>query len=225
MLQHALSIVIVFTALFGSARASAQDTYVVHGTQIIDHHEHGRDPHGHHHDPHGYQHDHHHHHLEVERASPFRYGYQGFFSGALAGVSVGYLFARPHGIGSDDWRPLVLGAGIGALSGAAFGFSLGLLDDSGRYVARDMSVGVGFGGLLGATAGGLAAVASSEPEHILFGAAIGSLAGLGLGIVAGFIEGQVHSDDRQRRPSARLRVSPSSIAVAGTWLPAVAGRF
>ena len=42
-------------------------------------------------------------------------------TGALVGVSGGYLAARSHGWESDDWRPRVLGAGIGALSGVSDG--------------------------------------------------------------------------------------------------------
>ena len=93
--------------------------------------------------------------------------YQGLLVGGMAGVATGYLFARRGGWNSsEDWKPLVYGAGIGALGGAAIGLTLGIVDLSQRkpgrngYVMRDGLYGAGLGAVLGGIAGSLAAISS-----------------------------------------------------------------
>lgn len=171
--------------------------------------------------------------------SIFESGYQGLLAGTVIGLGGGYLAARRDGFERSDWRALGLGMGIGALSGAALGITLGIADRSGapggRYVARDLSLGAGFGAVIGTISGGIAALAQDKPERVLFGASIGVLAGAGVGIITGIIEGQ---SKRQRNVAAittsRLTVQPSLAvtsvgdrlhAKATTLLPGVSGRF
>jgi hypothetical protein len=128
--------------------------------------------------------------------SVFTYGYRGLTVGALGGLSGGYLVARHDGFQGRDWRPLVLGAGIGALSGAALGLGLGfadLADDRpgmGNIALRDMAYGGGFGAIVGLIVGGLVVIKTHDAEHVPFGAAVGALSGIGIGLVVGLIEGR-----------------------------------
>jgi hypothetical protein len=114
--------------------------------------------------------------------------------GLSAGLAGGYLVARENGFHSSDWRPLVAGAGIGALAGGALGFTLGMIDNNSRtpgrgyLVMRGMSYGGGFGMVAGAIIGGLTALETDKPEHILLGAAIGTLSGTALGLILGSVE-------------------------------------
>jgi hypothetical protein len=167
--------------------------------------------------------------------SVFSYGYRGLSIGALGGLSGGYLVARRDGFARQDWRPLVLGVGIGALSGAALGLLLGfsdLADDRpgmGNIVLRDMDYGGGFGALVGLIAGGLAVIKTHEPEHIAFGAALGALSGIGVGLVVGLIEGRRIVDSPQHRYSGKA-FAPSLFAVEDAaertvWSAGATGRF
>jgi hypothetical protein len=126
--------------------------------------------------------------------SPFEMGMRGFGTGLAAGLAGGYLFAREDGFTSRDWRPVVAGAGVGALAGGVVGFTLGMVDNNstnpgrGFLVMRGMAYGGAFGAVAGGIAGGLAALSTDKPEHILFGAAIGTLSGTVLGLVLGSFE-------------------------------------
>jgi hypothetical protein len=160
---------------------------------------------------------------EAQPPTVFDGAYQGLLVGGLAGLSVGYLFARQNGLHSSDWKPLVYGAGIGVLTGSVLGLTLGIVDVSqsrpGRngYVMRDGLYGAGLGAVLGGIAGGLAAISSKKGEHILLGGSVGVLAGTCLGMGVGFIEGY-------RKYSAT--VAPVQQADGSvTFVPAVAGRF
>lgn len=150
--------------------------------------------------------------------------YQGLLVGATAGVATGYLFARRGGWkSSDDWKPLVYGAGIGALSGAAIGLTLGIVDMAQRnpgrngYVMRDGLYGAGLGAVLGGIAGGLAAISSKKGEHVLLGGSIGVLAGTCLGMGMGFVEGYRKFSPRV----SAVEQADGSLA----FLPALAGQF
>jgi hypothetical protein len=150
--------------------------------------------------------------------------YQGLLVGGMAGVATGYLFARRGGWNSsNDWKPLVYGAGIGALSGAAIGLTLGIVDMSQRkpgrngYVMRDGLYGAGLGAVLGGIAGGLAAISSKKGEHVLLGASIGVLSGTCLGMGVGFAEGY-------RKYSAQISAAQQANGSVA-FLPAVAGKF
>ncbi len=161
---------------------------------------------------------------DMQPPTVFDGAYQGLLVGGLAGLSVGYLFARQNGWhSSSDWKPLVYGAGIGALTGSVLGLTLGIVDVSqgkpGRngYVMRDGLYGAGLGAVLGGIAGGLAAISSKKGEHILLGGSIGVLSGACLGMGVGFVEGY-------RKYSAA--VAPVQQADGSvTFVPAVAGRF
>lgn len=167
--------------------------------------------------------------------SVFSYGVDGFWTGALVGVSGGYLAARSHGFESDDWRPLVLGAGIGALSGAAVGITLGfadLADDRpgmGSLILRDMGYGGSFGLLIGAVTGALVMIRTDEPEHIGLGAAIGALSGAGAGLIIGAIEGRrIVNSPAHRYPGMRLGPSMAMVRDAQGGLvaaPTLRGAF
>lgn len=174
-----------------------------------------------------------------ERApSVFTYAWRGFTLGAVDGLAVGYIIARDDGYGPGDWKYLAYGAGIGALAGSGVGFTLGFMDladnrpGTASIVLRDMVYGMGFGIAAGALTGALFMIDSEEPEHILFGASVGAVAGTGLGMVVGFIEGPaITGSPRHRRGSLtplQLRPSVGMVQDSGRnaiLVPGLSGRF
>jgi hypothetical protein len=167
--------------------------------------------------------------------SVFTYGYRGLTVGAIGGLSGGYLVARHDGFQGRDWRPLVLGAGIGALSGAALGLGLGFLDladdrpGMGNIALRDMAYGGGFGAVVGLIVGGLVVIKTRDAEHIPFGAAVGALSGIGVGLIVGLIEGRRIVNSPQHRYSGK-GIAPALFAVEDVrerlaWSAGARGRF
>ena len=174
----------------------------------------------------------------VERAEPpsvFTYAGRGFLVGGMVGVAGGYLAARRDGWESNDWQPLAYGMGIGALTGGALGLTLGILDTSrntpgyGALILRDTVYGAGFGAVAGGIVGGLTAISSSEPEHILLGASVGTLVGAVAGIVLGIVEGNRALDRSgyNRRADGFGFTLASAVSADGSaaWLPTFAGRY
>lgn len=161
-----------------------------------------------------------------------RYGLDGLGLGAYLGLSTGYLVARSDDWTRSDWRVLGLGAGIGALAGAGVGVTLGVVDSSrtgepiGKLVLSNMGSGATFGTVLGAVAGGVSWLSGNEPEHILYGAAIGTLAGAGVGLVFAIIEANRRPSMAARRPTVMLTLGAASHA-EGTMslLPTLVGRY
>ena len=146
------------------------------------------------------------------------YGLSGFWLGAEDGLAAGYLSTGSH-FEDHEWRNLVVGAGIGALVGAGSGLLLGDVDASsetrpgiGWYVLRDGGYGATLGALVGLAVGAIILAGSGEPKILLVGASIGTLAGTGLGLVLGAVEGA-----GARR---RSRAAGSSLRLAFTVLPA-----
>jgi hypothetical protein len=141
--------------------------------------------------------------------SVFTYGWRGLAIGGLAGLSLGYIIARDDGFKGDDWKPVVYGLGVGALMGGATGLTLGFIDldddrpGMGNIALRDMLYGALFGMAAGAIVGALVLIESAEPEHILFGAAVGTLSGTLVGLVIGIIEGRRIVDSPQHRYPGR----------------------
>lgn len=171
----------------------------------------------------------------AEESSPsfFDYGYKGLGLGLGVGLAAGYLVARDDGWEKSDWKPLVYGGGIGALAGAGIGLTLGALDltrsrpnRKAHYVLRDMGLGASFGFTVGAIAGGLAAISTEKVEHVLFGGAIGVLAGTGLGGILGFFDGP-------DKPEAAAGVQPLGITIVPVrasngrlaYLPSLSARY
>jgi len=154
--------------------------------------------------------------------SAFDIGIDGFGMGIFAGLAGGYLFAREGGLHASDWRPMVAGAGIGALAGGALGLTLGLTStdpaSQGRayLIMREMNRGGQFGLLAGAIVGGLVALGNDHPEHILLGAAIGTLSGTAAGLLVGSLE---------RNPWTAPRVGPVAMQVGVTPLQGVRGQL
>jgi hypothetical protein len=163
----------------------------------------------------------------------FTYVANGFLMGSMVGLSAGYLVARNNDFDDDYWHPLVYGTGIGALSGGALGLTLGIVDMAretpgfGAYILRDTMYGAGFGAVGGAIVGGMVALSSKKGEHVLLGAAIGTLAGTGMGVALGIVEGN-RAGSRGRRSAL-----PFTLALGATegadgapvWLPTLAGRY
>jgi hypothetical protein len=141
--------------------------------------------------------------------SVFTYGWRGLLIGGLAGLSLGYIIARDDGFESDDWEPVVYGLGIGALTGVGVGMTLGFIDldddrpGMGNIALRDMMYGAILGMAVGGIVGGLVVISSEDPEHILFGAALGTLTGTLAGLVVGIIEGRRIVDSPQHRYPGR----------------------
>jgi hypothetical protein len=164
--------------------------------------------------------------------SAFETGMNGFGMGIFAGLAGGYLVARENGLHTDDWRPLVAGAGIGALAGGALGLTFGLIDNNassqGRafLVMRGMNRGGEFGLVAGAIIGGLAALKTDHPENILYGAAIGTLAGTALGLVVGSVERNPWTAPTGRPLAFNLGVAPCQTARGDlSWGPSLNGTF
>src|SRR3954468_14801829 len=136
---------------------------------------------------------------EPSPPSVFVYTSNGFVLGGMIGLSAGYLVARDNGFDDDDWRAVILGTGIGAVVGGTLGLTLGIVDMArqtpgyGGYVLRETMQGAGFGLIVGALVGGVAAASTKQKEHIAYGAALGTLAGTGLGVVLGVFEGDQKS--------------------------------
>jgi hypothetical protein len=141
--------------------------------------------------------------------SVFTYGWRGLLVGGLAGLSLGYIIARDDGFESDDWKPVVYGLGVGALSGGAIGLTLGFIDldddrpGMGNIALRDMLYGAIFGMAVGGIVGALAVISTEDAEHIVFGAALGTLSGTLVGLVIGIIEGRRIVDSPQHRYPGR----------------------
>ena len=163
----------------------------------------------------------------------FRYGVDGLALGAYLGLSTGYLVARSDGWTRSDWRTLGLGAGIGALAGAGVGVTLGFVDSArtqrpiGRVVIANVWGGTSFGTLLGAVAGMVSWLSKDDPEHILFGAAIGTLVGAGAGLGFAIIEANRRSD-RAISQASPIRVTVGAASQVGgslCLLPSLVGRY
>jgi hypothetical protein len=162
--------------------------------------------------------------------SPFESGMRGFGTGLAAGVAGGYLFARQDGFTSSDWRPIVAGAGVGAVAGGLTGFALGVVDSNsvipgrGFLVLRSTAYGGMFGAVTGGIIGGLAALSTDKPEHILLGAAIGTLSGTVVGVVLGAIEPNPWAPGG--RHGLSFGVSPYSTGNGSlAYGPTLSGRF
>jgi len=170
---------------------------------------------------------------ETDHRSVFAYTSNGIGIGALVGLSAGYLVARDPEFDNFRWQPLAMGAGIGAIAGGALGLTLGIVDMAsdappvGSYVLRDTALGAEFGTLIGLAGGAVAAASSGKKEHILFGAAIGTLAGSGLGVVLGAVS---VSRAPARGKHAALPFTLALGAAPGTdgapvWMPVLAGCY
>jgi hypothetical protein len=69
---------------------------------------------------------------------------------------------------------------------------------------RDTLYGTGLGALVGTVAGALVVIRTHELEHIPFGAAIGTVAGIAGGLIIGLIEGsRIVESPAHRYPGAR----------------------
>jgi hypothetical protein len=170
------------------------------------------------------------------RPSVFTYAGRGFLVGGMVGLAGGYLAARRDTWETSDWQPLAYGTGIGALTGGALGLTLGILDTSrntpgyGALILRDTVYGAGFGAVAGGIVGGLTAISSSEPEHILLGASVGTLVGAVAGIALGFVEGN-RALDRTGYNGRRAEGFGFTVATARTadggaaWMPTFLGRY
>jgi len=131
---------------------------------------------------------------DSEPPSMLEYGFKGFFTGAPIGLATGFL-ATGSDYESDEWRTLVLGAGVGALVGTGVGVTLGFVDLGGQppgtgwLVLRGIGLGATLGAVVGAAVGALMIISSDEPKTVLTGASWGALIGSGVGVAFGIVEG------------------------------------
>ena len=129
-----------------------------------------------------------------EQPGMLEYGFKGFVTGAPIGLATGFL-ATGEEYKSEEWRTLVIGAGVGALIGTGVGVTLGFVDletappGTGWLVLRGIGVGAFLGAAVGAAVGAIVLVKSEEPKDILTGASWGALIGSGVGIAFGLVEG------------------------------------
>ena len=130
----------------------------------------------------------------AEPPSMLEYGFKGFFTGAPIGLAAGFL-ATGSDYESEEWRTLVIGAGVGALVGTGVGVTMGFVDvgvtppGTGWLVLRGIGLGAALGSIVGAACGAILIVKSEEPKDILTGASWGALIGSGVGIAFGVVEG------------------------------------
>jgi hypothetical protein len=135
------------------------------------------------------------------------YGFKGFFTGAPIGLAVGFL-ATGSDYESDEWKTLVLGAGVGALVGTGVGVTLGFVDigqpppGTGWFVLRGIGLGAGLGAVVGAAVGALMIISSEEPKTVLTGASWGALIGSGVGVAFGIVEGAAAHPAPKAEPAA-----------------------
>jgi hypothetical protein len=160
--------------------------------------------------------------------SAFVYGFHGILLGAAAGLGAGYLIGRAGGWHSGDWATLGYGLGIGALAGGGLGLGLGISDMAsqtpgrGYFILRDGGYGLGFGAVAGAIGGALAASAGTHrAETVLFGSAVGGLAGGLLGLGLGLVEGAPHG----RVALSLASATACDAADRPVWMPALIGRY
>jgi hypothetical protein len=171
---------------------------------------------------------------ETGTPSIVAYGFDGFWTGAQIGLASGYL-ATGREYESREWRKLVFGAGVGALVGVGAGITLGIVDvgggppDTGHIILRDIGYGVGLGSIVGLAVGALFLIDDGRPKNLLTGAAIGTIAGAGAGLVFGLIEGAAAPHE----PAATTDVTGLSsvrftlVGSEASWvpLPALEGQF
>jgi hypothetical protein len=171
---------------------------------------------------------------ETDTPSVIAYAFDGFWTGAQVGLASGYL-ATGRAYESDEWRKLVFGAGVGALIGVGTGITLGIIDVSGgpphtgHLILRDVGYGVGLGSIVGLAVGALFLIDDGRPKNLLTGAAIGTLAGAGAGLVLGLIDAASAGPE----PAAKLEtgvlqsVRFTLLGSEASWvpLPALQGRF
>jgi hypothetical protein len=121
------------------------------------------------------------------------YGFKGFTLGAELGLSIGYITTGPSWE-SDEWKKVVLGAGIGALGGMTLGIVVAVVDSTshgvpaGYFLLRDAGYGVLLGAAVGATIGVLLWVNDGTSKDVVQGAAWGGVIGAGAGVIYGLIE-------------------------------------
>jgi hypothetical protein len=172
---------------------------------------------------------------ENDTPSIVTYGFDGFWTGAQIGLASGYL-ATGREYESDEWRKLVFGAGVGALVGVGTGLTLGIIDvgggppATGHLILRDVGYGVGLGAIVGTAVGALFLIDDGRAKNLLTGAAVGTVAGAGAGLVFGVIESAAASGKKEAVAvdapgidSVRFTLlgSPSSLLP----MPAIEGRF
>jgi hypothetical protein len=172
---------------------------------------------------------------ENDTPSIVSYGFDGFWTGAQIGLASGYL-ATGTEYESDEWRKLVFGAGVGALVGVGAGLTLGILDvgsgppATGHLILRDVGYGVGLGAIVGTAVGALFLIDDGRPKNLLTGAAVGTVAGAGAGLIFGVIESAAAGGEKEAVAvdgagidSVRLTLvgSPASLLP----MPAIQGSF
>lgn len=151
-----------------------------------------------------------------EPPSIITYGTNGFWTGAQIGVATAYL-ATGKDYESREWRKLVFGAGVGALSGVAIGITLGIVDSgstppaTGWLVLRDAGYGIGLGSLVGLATGALFMLDSPDTKYLMRGLAIGSLAGAGVGVVVGVIQGMQSEPEETPKAAFTWRLGVASV--------------
>ena len=127
-----------------------------------------------------------------DAASLVDYGFKGFTLGLELGLAVGYITTGKTWE-KNEWKKLVISAGIGALAGMSTGIVVSVADSTsggagGYYILRDAGYGTLLGGTMGALVGVLLWVDNGRPKDVLRGAAYGALLGAALGIVYGVVE-------------------------------------
>src|SRR4051794_28279826 len=110
------------------------------------------------------------------------YGFKGFTLGLELGLAIGYITTGPTWE-PDEWKKLVLGAGIGALGGLTTGIIVAVADSTGHgaaagyYLLRDSGYGVLLGATMGVVIGVLLWVDDGSSKDVLKGAAWGGVIG------------------------------------------------
>jgi hypothetical protein len=97
-------------------------------------------------------------------------------------------------------------------------------------VLRDVGYGVGLGGIVGLAVGALFLIDDGRPKNLLTGAAIGTVAGAGAGLVFGLIEAAASGSEEHPAEARTAGLSSVRFTVIGSessWvpMPALEGRF
>ncbi len=136
------------------------------------------------------------------KPSIFHYGFSGFFTGMLLGLSIGYIMKTK----TDDSKEMGKGVAYGAIGGSVVGLGIGFYDvkNPDRAIGGVFMRDIALGGILGILVGGAAGTAkyldTDDWEDFGKYVAWGNIIGAGCGAIVAFIEGPAVIEEEEFYP-------------------------